>query len=211
LRQRGPTFGNQPDKEVIRMSKNGISASRLAPWNWFRHEHDDDAGRKQVAYGNAEHPIVRLHQQMDRLFDDAFRSFGMAGPLSDWDPFAVDKALWPDPAIGLRPKVDIRENEECYQISVEVPGVSEEDLSLQLAGDCLIISGEKRQENIAKGDDKVHRIERSYGSFRRLLTLPADARPEAITAQFKGGVLSIKLPRDKSLADAPKAIAIERA
>jgi len=56
----------------------------------------------------------------------------------------------------------------------------------------------------------VHRVERTYGSFRRLLTLPADAHSEDIKAEFKDGVLNIRLPRDKSLSGNTKTFAIEK-
>lgn len=190
------------------MNKQSLSASKLAPWNWFRHE--DDKPRELVQRSDYEHPMVRLHQEMDRLFQDAFRSFGMPSRLADWDPFGPDKSFGMDNAMLLRPKVDIRETEEAYQISVEVPGVKEDDLSLRLDGDCLIISGEKHEQETSGDDDKVHRVERSYGSFRRMLTLPVDARGEDIKAQFKDGVLSISLPRDKSQLEKAKTIAIEK-
>lgn len=190
------------------MNKQSLSASKFAPWNWFRHE--DEKPQELVRRSEYEHPMVRLHQEMDRLFEDAFRSFGMPGRLTDWDPFGPDKTLGMDKAVMLRPKVDIRETDEAYQISVEVPGVKEDDLSLRLDGDCLIISGEKHEEERSGEDDKVHRIERSYGSFRRMLTLPVDARSDDIRAQFKDGVLSISLPRDKSQLENAKTIAIEK-
>ncbi|MHA7881197.1 MAG: Hsp20/alpha crystallin family protein [Saccharospirillum sp.] len=190
------------------MNKQALSASKLAPWNWFRHE--GEKSRELARSGDYEHPMVRLHQEVDRLFEDAFRSFGMPGRLMDWDPFGANRQFGLDTPMLLRPKVDIRESDEAYQISVEVPGVKEDDLSLRLDGDCLIISGEKHQEVTSKEDDKVHRVERSYGSFRRMLTLPADARSDDIKAQFKDGVLNITLPRDASKVEQAKTIAIEK-
>lgn len=78
-----------------------------------------------------------------------------------------------------------------------MPGVSEKDAKVEISGDTLIISGEKRQEKEQRNQD-FYRIERSYGSFQRVLSLPEDADQEGISASFKKGVLTIKMPR-KSL------------
>lgn len=163
---------------------------RLAPWNWFRNEE----GRRSelLPRSEFEHPMARLHQEMDRLFDEAFRSFGAPSLFRDTEPFGSESATL------LRPRVDIREGEEDYRVSVEVPGVSEDDIKLRVDGDNLIISGEKHQEDTAKDKGKVHRVERSYGSFHRVLTLPQDARSDDIRARFENGVLNITVPRDKS-------------
>jgi HSP20 family protein len=87
----------------------------------------------------------------------------------------------------LRPVVDIAEKDRLYEITAEIPGVDEKDthldldldLDLDLEGDTLIIRGEKQQSQEQKNDN-YHRIERSYGSFQRVLTLPEDAKPDSL-------------------------------
>ena len=103
----------------------------------------------------------------------------------------------------LRPSVDIAESKKAYRISVEVPGIDPEQIDLQVEGGTLVLSGEKRQESEDE-DEGFHRIERSYGQFRRVLTLPEDADAEGIKADFKNGVLKIKVPRVKQ-AEKPGA------
>lgn len=172
------------------MDKRLTTRSRLPPWNWFRNEDERSTGLSPR--GEFEHPMARLHQEMDRLFDDAFRSFGAPSLFRESEPFSSETGA------VLRPRVDIREEEDSYRISVEVPGVKEEDLKLRMDGDNLIISGEKHQEDSSDEKGKVHRVERSYGSFQRVLTLPQDAQSEDISARFENGVLNISVPRDTS-------------
>ena len=112
----------------------------------------------------------------------------------------------------LKPSVDIKENKKNYKISVEVPGVEESDIKLELVDGSLVIRGEKRQENEDK-DEHYHSVERSYGSFQRVLSLPEDVNEDDIDAKFKNGVLTITAPR-KQLAkpkENTKVIDINRA
>ena len=81
-----------------------------------------------------------------------------------------------------------------YAISVEVPGVDEKDVKIELANNTLTIGGEKKQEKEEK-EKNFYRVERSYGSFQRVLSLPEDADQEKIQATFKKGVLRITVPR----------------
>lgn len=186
------------------MSNKTLSASKLAPWNWFRHENETPS--RLVTRNDYEQPMAHFHQEVDRLFDDAFRSFGMPSLLSRRDESLNDSGLM------LRPKVDIHEQDDAYRISVEVPGVSEDDLKLTLEGDNLIISGEKSHENTEQEKGRVHRVERSYGSFQRILNLPVDVNAHDIKADFKNGVLTVTLPRDESkLPDQGRTIPIGKA
>jgi HSP20 family protein len=72
--------------------------------------------------------------------------------------------------------------------------VDQKDVEVELNEDTLMIKGEKSQEHEEKNKD-YHRVERSYGSFRRILSLPEDADRDAINATFQNGVMNIKIPR----------------
>lgn len=96
----------------------------------------------------------------------------------------------------MKPNVDIKEGKKDYTISVEVPGVEEGDVKLELADGALTISGEKKHEKEDK-DENYYCVERSYGSFKRVLSLPQDAKEEDIEAKFKNGVLKITVPREE--------------
>ena len=78
----------------------------------------------------------------------------------------------------------------AYSIAIELPGLDEKDIKVQVADDVLTIAGEKKVE---RTDEKTHYSERSYGSFTRAFTLPADADTNAIAARFAKGVLTLEI------------------
>jgi HSP20 family protein len=94
----------------------------------------------------------------------------------------------------LKPTLDLSATDKKYTISVEIPGVDEKDVKLEIANDTLTIRGEKKQENEEK-DKNYYRVERSYGSFQRVLSLPEDADQAGVKATFKRGILFISMPR----------------
>jgi len=97
-----------------------------------------------------------------------------------------------------QPRTDIRETPTEYKISVEVPGAKKEDVSVELQGNMLQLSGKVEQEKTEEGET-LHRYERVFGSFSRTFTLPEDANCDAIKAEFNNGILSLKI--DKKLQD----------
>ncbi len=131
---------------------------------------------------------------------------GMTTPFADFDRFFGHWVrnwpfTWPEtPATQPRslrafehmPKVEVKENGKSYTINVELPGLDEKDVKVTIEDDLLAIAGEKKVEHT---DDKTHFSERSYGSFTRSFTLPADADRGAITAKFSKGVLTLEIPK----------------
>jgi HSP20 family protein len=91
------------------------------------------------------------------------------------------------------PNVDVTEGDQDVRIDVEVPGMKPEDLSVTVSGESVIIRGEKKSEKPEGAG--VHRAERCYGSFRRVVSLPAEVDRDHVDATFKNGVLSIVLPK----------------
>ena len=94
----------------------------------------------------------------------------------------------------LWPRVDIEEDEEGYVIKAEVPGVRKEDLSIEIENNVLTIRGEKREEREEK-EKKVYRRETYYGEFKRSFALPEHVDVEKVEAEFRDGVLMLKLPK----------------
>ncbi|RUO28129.1 hypothetical protein CWE12_12985 [Aliidiomarina sedimenti] len=182
------------------MSQKSWSESKLAPWNWNKHEEQKQA----VSDGSETHPIARFHRDIDRLFADTFRSLNVPDLF---DRGAKHESLWNGSAL-LRPNLDIQEHADHYELSVELPGVSKNDLKLNLEGNLLSISGEKKHESKSGEEGKYHRIERSYGSFARTLTLPDDIDSKSIKASFNDGVLKIEIKRVKGKESAASEIPI---
>jgi len=104
------------------------------------------------------------------------------------------------------PLVDIAEDDKAYLIKAEVPEVEKNDIKVTLERSILTISGERKAEKEEKGK-RFHRIERSYGSFVRSFTLPDDADAEHVSADFKNGILNVRV--QKTEKSKPKQIDVK--
>ncbi len=182
-----------------------MELTKLNPWNWFKNEEEQTPSSLPVQrHSPSVHPALQLHQEIDRLFDNAFRNFGFPSRGFESQLNGLSHSAL------LRPNVDIASSDKEYTITVEVPGVEEDNIKLELAGNTLTIKGEKKQESEQK-DHNFYRVERSYGSFQRVLSLPDDVLPDAIEAQFNNGVLTISLPREVISKPEGKVIEIKKA
>lgn len=109
-------------------------------------------------------------------------------------------------AVDWVPNIDIQETEREYLIKAEIPEVRKENVKVTVEEGILYLKGERHQEKEEKGR-KFHRTERTYGSFLRTFTLPADADEKKIAAEFKDGMLNVHLPKSETAK--PKAIEIK--
>jgi HSP20 family protein len=143
-----------------------------------------------------------------------------------WDPFqdlrsAQDEMAQMNPtlahALGLHtqqgnarttawaPALDISERKDAYLVTVELPGLTPEDLDITMEDRLLTIQGE-RQFTSESSEQQYHRVERRYGAFRRAITLPAHVTAEGIQASFEDGVLQILVPKAEEAT--PKRIQV---
>ena len=90
--------------------------------------------------------------------------------------------------------MDLLETPEHFVLRADLPGVSEEDVSIELEDTVLTVSGERKSEHEAGGEG-FHRVERASGRFSRALTLPKGVDAEAVTASFDRGVLEVRIPK----------------
>ena len=149
----------------------------------------------------------------------------IAGKTNVWDPFQEFNELQnrlttlfgrtavrpPNGEEGITvadwaPVVDITEDDKEYLIKAELPGLKREEVKVTVEDGVLSISGERKVEKEEK-NKKYHRVERSYGSFVRSFTLPEGSDPAKVNAEFKDGVLNVRLA--KSPKAQPKAIEIK--
>ena len=190
-----------------------MNLEKLKPWNWFKHEENDTGKGSQIPVSRSEAEnlplagrgtLTSLHRDMDRWFEDAFKSFGMPSLDSNLQSRTM-------PGISLsniyRPQIDVSGDSNCYEINLEVPGLTESDLSLEVKDDVLTIKGEKEERSEDK-DKHYYRVERSYGSFQRTLALPDDAIGDEIKAILDKGVLILEIPRRETATQEPKRISI---
>ncbi|HAF07197.1 TPA: heat-shock protein [candidate division WOR-3] len=92
------------------------------------------------------------------------------------------------------PSMDISETDKEFFVTVELPGLKKEDITLSIDNNVLTIEGERKSEKEEKGKT-FHRIERSYGKFYRSVTLPKKVDEDNIKASFKDGLLNITIPK----------------
>ena len=190
-----------------------MNLEKLKPWNWFKHEENGGGKGRQVPVSRSEAEnlpladrgsLVSLHRDMDRWFDDAFKSFGMPSLASDLQTRGLPGAQL---ASFYRPQIDVSGDANCYEINLDVPGLTESDLSLEVKDDVLTIKGQKEERSEDK-DKHYYRVERSYGSFQRTLALPDDAIGDEIKANLDKGVLRLEIPRRETADEEVKRISI---
>jgi HSP20 family protein len=118
-----------------------------------------------------------LQSEMNRLFNTAFDS-GASGPaLQRWVP-----------------PMDLVESGDQFVLRADLPGMSEEDIQIELEDGTLTVSGERKAEHEQR-EEGFHRVERSFGTFSRSLTLPKGIDGDAVSASFDRGVLEIRIPK----------------
>ena len=164
----------------------------ILPWNWGK-KNVPVRREPRAELGEAEHPALGLRRSLDRVFDDFFEGFGGRG----------------ESGLGrFVPALDASETDEAYTISLELPGIDEKDVTVHLSADALTIEGEKSEER-ERDERGAHWVERSYGSFRRVVPLPSEVDAAAAKASFKRGVLSITLPKTEASREQAHSIPID--
>jgi HSP20 family protein len=92
------------------------------------------------------------------------------------------------------PAMDLVETDDHYVLRADLPGLSDDDVNIQLEDNVLTISGERKAEH-ETNQDGLYRLERAFGTFTRSLTLPDGVDPDSVQAHFNRGVLEIRIPK----------------
>jgi len=150
-----------------------------------------------VPVGRVDSPFSFLQQRINDLFDDFFSGFPLASPG------ALDDRIG-----AFYPSIDVKESDKEIVVKAELPGLEEKDIEVLLAEDTLTIKGEKREEKEDKGKNYYH-MERTYGSFHRVIPLPIEVEANKVEAAFKNGVLSVVLPKTEKAKAASRKISIK--
>ena len=163
-----------------------MRVSDLIPWR----------ERELGAQSSNERSTQSLREEMNRLFQDFYRAFemtaGEGGTMASFNP-----------------SVNLSEDEDGYEATVELPGMDEEDIELILGRKGLTIRGEKREEHEDEGKSFYHR-ERAYGYFERTIPLPTEAIDHSnVTATFDRGILKVTLPRREHEATERRRIEVK--
>lgn len=137
---------------------------------------------KSLARWQPFQEFTSLQRQMNRLFDNFFGRT----PLM---PFEENLSGW-----EFGPPVDIYEDDQELTFKVEVPGIDEKDVKVEIENSVLTVRGERKLAKDIK-EENFRRMERHYGAFSRSFTLPNTVDPEKIEANYTHGVLTIQMPK----------------
>lgn len=129
---------------------------------------------------NPENNIFTLKSGMDRLFDDLF----------------MDRSNVLTRYPELTPAVNVKEDDNEFVISAEVPGMKKDDIKITFENNYLTISGEKKAKEEIKEKD-FHQLEHRYGKFSRTIAVPAGVKSDKIEADYEQGILTIHIPKDE--------------
>jgi HSP20 family protein len=142
-------------------------------------------------------PTWRELERLQRGMDDLFHAVSGARKPS-LDP------LWR--GARLFPLLNVRDLDESYVVTAEIPGMKGDDLEIKIEGDTLMLKGERKPEEAGE-EISYHRRERATGTFQRSLTLPGKVDAENVSATYKDGVLTVTLQKEK--AALPRQIAVK--
>jgi HSP20 family protein len=137
-------------------------------------------------------PFDRMEGMMEDFFRRPFWS-GMPRMMEEVEP---------------APSVDIFEEGDNIVLKSEMPGMSKEDIEVNLTDDTITLSGEKKKEEKIEKKN-YYRLERSFGSFKRSFALPSEVQSDKAKASFKNGILEIKIPKSEAAKKKEKKIKIE--
>lgn len=130
--------------------------------------------------GTGIRPLDDLYKEMDSLVQHFFNDEGTNGNTA------------------FVPRLNVAESEGSYEVSVDLPGLRPEDVTVEVHDNQLTISG-KRESAKEEQSKTFHRVERQYGDFRRVITVPAAVDENGVSASYDHGVLTVLLPKSEKL------------
>ena len=154
-------------------------------------------GNSMPARRENDSPVMAIQNEMNRMFDQFFN-----------DPFAILPIASARNISDFMPRIDVSETDADMKVTAELPGMEEKDVQLSLEDDALVISGEKKNDVEEKGKN-FHRVERSYGSFQRVIPLVSEIQADKVEAVFRNGVLTITLPKTPAATHKTRKIEIK--
>jgi HSP20 family protein len=146
-----------------------------------------------VRRGSRGDPFLQLYRDMNRLFEDVLRR-------PDAEPGGSGELL-------LTPRINVSETEQAIRVTVELPGVKQDEIEVAIDDGMLTIRGEKRIERSEeKQDQRV--VERMFGRFQRTLQLPFQPDADKVDARFENGVLKVTIPKEDQAKDTTRRVEV---
>ncbi|GGF12753.1 molecular chaperone Hsp20 [Aliidongia dinghuensis] len=156
----------------------------LVPWN-------RKTGRL-ARRDEGEHPILALHREMNRIFDNFWDQSGQ--PFGEFG--------------GGFPRADVVETDKAVEVSLELPGLDDKDIDVSVTEDLLTIRGEKKAEREER-EKSYFLSERSFGAFHRAIPLPRGVNASEAKAEYKKGVLTVTIPKTPEAQSKMKRIEVK--
>jgi HSP20 family protein len=154
-------------------------------------EKQTSAAPPSADFQQAWRPFDTLRREVDRLFEDftlnPFR-LPLRRPAFDLEPF------WQADSWVAQPAIDLVERDNAFELTAEMPGLDEKNISVDVANGVLTVKGQKEEDKVEKKQD-FHLRERRFGSFVRSVRIPETVDADMIEANFKNGVLKVTLPK----------------
>lgn len=145
----------------------------------------------------SDNPLVNLQRDMNRVFQDFWSRFDR--------PFGASNGF-----LALGPRTDVSDADDKVEVSMELPGLDQKDIEVNLTEDVLTIRGEKKHET-EENKQGYYLSERSYGAFHRMIPLPPGVDSNKAEARFKNGVLTVIVPKTEEAKAKIKRIEVKSA
>ena len=154
--------------------------------------------RNDLMLKDPELSFDSIHQELNNFLRDTFLESMFSHPLN-----LKKLSTW-------RPAVELKQGDKNYAVKVQLPGVNKEDIHIDLNNDYMTVSAEIKEEKTEKGEDeKIHASEFRYGKYIRTISFDNPIKTDNTVAEFKNGVLSITLPKQKIEKSKTKKLAIK--
>lgn len=148
-----------------------------------------DIMRHNLMLREPELSFDSIHQELNNFLRDTFMESMFSHPLN-----LRKMATW-------RPAIELKQNEKEYKVKVQLPGVNKEDIHVDLNNDYMTVSAEIKEEKTSKGEEseseKIHTSEFRYGKYIRTVSFDNPIKSDASNAEYKNGILTITLPKQK--------------
>ena len=172
-------------------SKQSIQSpsASVNPFGSFSFDPDDSWLNWKMDDWDPFSEFQRMQQRMNRLFDDSFGRFRLTPGFGE---------KWSE--LSFSPRLDLREEDDRYVVSVDVPGAEKSNISVNIEDRQLTVSGQTDETVEERVGGQVLRKERRSGQFQRSITLPGPVHDEDMTAEYDNGVLTVTIPKGTETA-----------
>jgi HSP20 family protein len=180
--------------------KNGGTGSKQQSLERTDKRGSDIARREPQVAGTPFTFMRRFSEEMDRLFEDFGFGRGWIAPGFERSLDALTGGTW-------MPQVEVIERDNQLIVRADLPGMTKDDISVDVEGNSLVIRGERKTER-QENEEGYYRSERSYGTFYRQIPLPSGVNAEEARADFRNGVLEISMPSPRKTEEMRRSLEI---